>query len=685
MKALKLWDKVLTTYISKNDSVKGALQKSPFYADLKALYSGDSNVSFLYTIDGYPKELNINYREFMRGMLREGVRISFVSTFEGHKIQWDSPQMKAKMRTWQTLDKEAADLTEYNYYSAIGSVDSQNRRKESLVYLGDADKMRGRKFYRYRTLVVVSGKRGENFDGSVTDLLDYCKMTGLKMTRVLFTLQDYLKVFSPFILGVHPKVLDGVGNTVLPDEMLARFATYSQGVVGKRGIYWGTDIFSGFPCLKPIKPTAESAENWLITAEVGGGKSFFVKVLLLQLAADRRYNGTIMDVEGFEYVPFAKFMVVDNRVEVVNMAEGQGAYFDPVEIMLTDDKETNNGMYSLSASFTTAVFKTLLGDVESGGWEDIVLGDAVSLTYKKRGVVPELTETWHKSKGLTLYDVYDSLKSLAVSNGGVGLDNFKSSVTMQKEGAGGLTQNDVSRLVSSNTDYQKALVTCLGKVSRYFERSGTRSGLFRNRIDTKKVINAKLVVCSFGMAGKSEANVDKTQMALMQLCAANISYLRSVFSKQSGKFNFKLWEEFQRWGGFPDADKTIGTALTGGRKLGDINIIITNKVGELLENDRFGIFSNVQSVALGSIGDSKVRKELCERLSISQMLPELNRIAEENKDLSEYIAGDTLSVSTYRHAFLIGLDKTVYAVSRMSVPKVLANCDIFRTGVSLED
>ena len=47
--------------------------------------------------------------------------------------------------------------------------------------------------------------------------------------------------------------------------------------------------------MKPVKKTTEDAENWLITAETGGGKSYFVKALLEQLLAQNQYNGTIMD------------------------------------------------------------------------------------------------------------------------------------------------------------------------------------------------------------------------------------------------------------------------------------------------------------------------------------------------------------------------------------------------------
>ena len=154
-------------------------------------------------------------------------------------------------------------------------------------------------------------------------------------------------------------------------------------------------------------------------------------------------------------------------------------------------------------------------------------------------------------------------------------------------------------------------------------------------------------------------------------------------SKKAGKFNFKLWEEFQRWGGFPDADKTINVALTGGRKLGDVNIIITNKVVDMLRDDKFGVFSNITSFAIGAIGDAFVREELCNRLTIQSLLGELNTLAENNKDMSAYIDGDTVLSNVYSKAFLIGLDRTVFTLSRMSIPTELRNSIIFRTGIDI--
>ena len=682
-----LWDEIAATLLTKNKSSEGIIRHAPYYMDLKGFYSNEDNVTFMYTIDGYPSELELSYRSTLRRECREGVRISFVSTFEKHKIDWTSPQMKSKLRTWKMIEADTGDIDEYNLHENMRLLDSQDWRKESLSYLSDAEIRRKRKTFKFRSVMFVSGKRGEAFDSTIKELLATCKTLNIKVNRVMLNIQDYLNVFSPFSLQFDNKVLHDVGSNVLTDEILARFNTYSQGTIGKEGIYWGTDIYSSFPCLKPVKQTTESAENWLITAETGGGKSYFVKGLLLQLLANKYYNGTIMDIEGFEYLPIAYFLANHDKVVVLNMAEGTGAYFDPVEIIMTGDPDLDKDMHGLSTSFTLSVFKTLLGGTnEQDEWVDIVINDAVSLTYTKVGVYDDDMETWYNARGLTLFDVYDTLKSLltdgdaerAISN------KFQHSLYEERMGTGErMSENDVNRLISSNKGYQKAVEMCLAKVSRYFEASGTRASLFKQRVAVEEIIDAKLVVCSFGMAGKSEKNVDPIQMALTQLCTANISYLRSVFSKAAGKYNFKLWEEFQRWGGFPDSEKTITTALTGGRKLGDINIIVTNKVGEMLDNDRFGVFSNITSIAIGCIGDATVREDLCERLTIQPMLPELDKLATENKNMTAYSDGDTITSNPYTKAFLIGLDKTVYALSRMTIPSDLSQSSIFRTGINL--
>lgn len=686
---IRLWDEILTAQVMKNRSNYGETRIRNMYVDLLGMYSGEDNITYCYSIDGYPKELENSYRTTLRSQCKAGVRISFISPLEKHTIDWNSSQMKARMRTWRMLEQEGPDVDEYNLYQNLAQLDSQSWRKDSLVYLSTAEIRRKRKMFKFRSFMLISGNRGQDFDDSVKEITGMCKSLNIKISRIIGDIPEYLKVFSPFSNTFDNKVLDKCGCITIPDELLSRFNTYAQGMIGRQGIYWGTDIFSSFPCLKQVKRTTETAENWLITAETGGGKSYFVKGLLCQLLSMTTFNGTIMDIEGFEYIPLANYLSNNDNVVILNMGEGTGAYYDPVEIIVTGDKELDADMYSLSSSFTLSLFKCLLGTTqEQDEWVDIVINDAVSLTYGKAGVDAADMDTWGNSAGFTLYDVYNTLKSLKSNGDASRAVSAMYSQSLYEEKLGirhAMSRNDVNRLITANKGYQAAIEMCIAKISRYFEPNGIRAHLFKQRIDLDDIKDAKLVICSFGMAGKSPNTVDPIQMALMQLYSANISHLRSVFSKHAGKFNFKLWEEFQRWGGFPDADKTINVALTGGRKLGDVNIIVTNKVIDMLNDDKFGVFSNITSIAIGCIWDAQVRTQLCERLTIPQMLPELDTLVTNNKDLSAYIDGDTLLANPYSKAFLIGLDKTVYTLSRMSMPPSLRDSRIFRTGVDLAD
>lgn len=686
---IQLWDEIITSQVMKNNSNYGETRTRNMYVDLLGIYSGEDNISYIYSIDGYPRELENSYRTTLRGVCRDGVRISFIGQFEKHTIEWNSSQMKARMRNWRAIENSGPAVDEYNLYENLQQLDSQDWRKDSLVYLSTAELRRKRKMFKFRSLMIISGIRGQAFNDCVKEVVELCKSVNIKISRVIGDIPEYLRVFSPFSNVYDDYVTKQCGSVTIPDELLSRFNSYAQGLIGRTGIYWGTDIYSCFPCLKEVKRTTETAENWLITAETGGGKSYFVKGLLVQLLAQSNFNGTIMDIEGFEYIPIANYMSTHDNVVILNMGEGSGAYYDPVEIVITGEKELDADMYGLSSSFTLSLFKCLLGDTQvQDEWVDIVINDAVSLTYGRAGVDPDDIKTWGNSKGYTLFDVYNTLKSLRSTGDAKRAVSSMFSRSLYEERAGiknAMSQNDVNRLIASNEGYQKAIDMCIAKISRYFEPNGVRSALFKRRIDIADIQDAKLVICSFGMAGKSPNTVDPIQMALMQLYSANMSQLRSVFSKHAGKFNFKLWEEFQRWGGFPDADKTINVALTGGRKLGDVNIIITNKVIDMLRDDKFGVFSNITSFAIGAIGDALVRTELCERLTIPQMEGELHRLAENNKDLSAYIEGDTLLSNPYSKAFLIGLDKTVYTISRMSIPAELRDSYIFRTGIDIKD
>ena len=653
---ISLYDELIFCKLANKESSKCRYIKPEegyVGVDFLGSYDGD-NITFYYTVSKLPKEVLIDWKERIRDECKQGVKVTFIDSIRRHNIAWESPQMQSRLRILREVrdQEENKDIDAYNFHKNINDLSKQRWIEDSLLYLSDADKQRGRALFKSTQFMIISGKRGEEFDDSVKLIEEYAKHIGLTLTRIMYEIPEALEYYSPFNHTPNRNVIDTVPSYVLTDELLSRFNTYTQGILGFTGMYFGTDIYSKFPVLKKVKPKEDTAENWLVTAETGGGKSFLVKALLLQLLA-QGYNGTIMDIEGFEYIPLANVISHHSKVNIINMGEGNGKYFDPMEIAEpTGLEDIDKDAKQMSTNFTLSIFKVLLGRTYNENiWIDTVLNDAVTETYKDAGVT-ESPYTWGLSKNLTLFDVYDTL---------LRLERFR-----------------------DNDEYADAVKQSIAVVSKYFEEDGTRSALFKDRIRIGEIIDSDLIICSFGMAGKSPQSVDEVQLALMQLSAAQLSHQRSIFSKSQGKFNFKLWEEFQRWGKFPDSDKTLGVALTGGRKLGDVNIIITNVVKELLDDDRFGIFGNITSFLAGAIGDEKVRLDFCDRLSIPKMKHEMDLLASAKKDDGDGSGKSNHMESIYNHAFLCGLDRSKYGIVKMLIPSDIAKTDIFKTGVEIK-
>lgn len=673
---LEVWKKRYLGEAYKDLSLKGVTKNYNFYSDGYGTYSGKDDVVYYYTFDGLPSELPIAFVDEFRSVTRVGVKVSFVSYIEPTVIDWDSPALQNKLKIWKKVSEEAEDVDEFTFRENVRMLDLDTLRRQSLVYLSSAEIRRKRKLFKYRTMMLISGKRGTSFDDTIQDCMTVAKNLGITAVRVTEDIGIFLKAFSPMSAEMSEKAKKLVGNTTLTDEVISRFNTYDQGKIGERGIYIGSDIYSGFPVLKIFKKTSETAENILITAETGHGKSFIEKGWIVQLIADPKYTGTIMDIEGFEYLPLADFLSASDKVVVLNMAEGQGQYYDPVPITLTGIEKLDKDMLNSSIRFSKAILKVLIGDFKDNKkdseWVSSILSESVSRTYAEAGVSEDMA-TWDRSRNLTLRDVYDKFMQL-----------YEEAVQYKYDVENGVEKPNARDNYKLNNSYISAIDSAASSLRTYFEtfeNGGVNSHIFKQKISLKDLVDAKLVVCSFGLAGKSEADIDLTQLALSQSYAAIISQIRSMYAKAQGRYNFKVWEEFQRWGRMEGSEAILNSALTGGRKNGDVNFIVTNKVSEMLgEHDKFGIFQNTTSFAIGAIGDADVRKNLCRALSIEDLAFELDKLVINHKQGSSKV--NTVS-SIYDKAFLVKLDKSVVSLVKMNLPEELAQSDIFRTGIDL--
>lgn len=656
-----VWADVFTTNTQMRDSRTFPERDYNLYTNNRASFSGKDNLVVFLSFDGYGTTLPMRFRAEMRKRLHPTMRMFFTDYSIPTAINWEDPKLKALLRNYQNTAEENKSIGDnaFEYQKNRTDLARDQWREESIVYLSNATSTdRQLEFFEYRCHAIVMGIRGEDFDESLEKIEQFCTRNGITVNRVVQHLADFTAAFSPFSMDHSRKAFGRVGKNVLSDEIIARFTGYDQGRIGTHGSYIARDVSSGYPILYKFRENDVDAENFVVIAETGGGKSFFVKNLLNELMKYSRVRLTINDVEGDEYTPLVSFYANHDSCLILNMAEGQGSYFDPVEIMSSGDLaiDAENGTYGLGVNYTLSYLSALMGShLHTYQWAESILKNAISVVYRDAGVLGDDAHTWKNSKGLTLYSVYQVIKD--------GHEALRAGAAMGDYRA-------------SDEDYIKSLTFVRAQLAEYFEPNGSRASVFSNRVSTEDVANARVVLCSFGMKSKATVMVDEVQLQLSQLSAASIHHVRSLTCKREGKFNVTVWEELQRWAEFPSAAGILGTAITGGRKMGDINLIISNQPSMFMDaGSKLKIFENVQSVAIGAIRDANVRNEIADKLSIGYLKDELTMLATATSKTSEDGAE-----SPYKRAFVIKLSTGEVTLGKVALPDGIAQSELFKTG-----
>ena len=658
-----VWADVFTTDTQMRDSRTFPERDYNLYTNNRASFSGKDNLVVFLSFDGYGTTFPMRFRAELRKRLHPTMRMFFTDYSIPTTINWEDPKLKALLNNYKNTADENKELSDnaFEYQKNRTDLARDQWREESVVYLSNATSSeRQLEFFEYRCHAIVMGIRGEDFDESLEKIEQFCTNRGITVNRVVQHLADFTAAFSPFSMDHSRKAFGRVGKNVLSDEIIARFTGYDQGRIGTHGSYIARDVNSGYPILYKFRENDVDAENFVVIAETGGGKSFFVKNILNELMKYSRVRLTINDVEGDEYTPLVSFYANHDSCLILNMAEGQGSYFDPVEIMSSGDLaiDVENGTHGLAVNYTLSYLSALMGShLHTYQWAESILKNAISVVYRNAGVLSddEHAYTWKNSKGLTLHHVYQVIKdSHEALRTGAAKDDYR----------------------ASDEDYIKSLTFVRAQLAEYFEPNGSRASVFSNRVSTEDVANARVVLCSFGMKSKATVMVDDVQLRLSQLSAASIHHVRSLTCKREGKFNLTVWEELQRWAAFPSAAGILGTAITGGRKMGDINLIISNEPSMFLEaGSKLKIFENIQSVAIGTIRDASVRNELAKRLSIEYLKDELTLLATANSKTSE-----DGPESSYKRAFVIKLPTGEVTLGKVVLPDGIAQSELFKTG-----
>ena len=378
------------------------------------------------------------------------------------------------------------------------------------------------------------------------------------------------------------------------------------------------------------------------------------------------YTVCIMDYEGDEYTNLANYVRDYNPddVKIVSMGKGSAVYFDPCEIPeLTGDLNIDRESKENAINFITAIYRIIVhgegGDFSTE--EKKIMSTAIQRMYDSVGVTEDMS-TWHRSKLLKLHDVYHEIKEMVITKEFVDSDN---------------------------NNKHRAAEYIVDAASIYFEEGGANYTMFTNPMSANELYKAKLIVFSFGMRGASETATDPTLLALKQLSVAYVNIQISNYCKYvKHYFNVKVWEEFQRWGQVKGSADTIANVITGGRKRGDVNFIITNDLAAMLaeENELSAkIGNNIQNYAIGKINKRETREKFCDTFDLHECLDALDRIAKASTTTKQIGGKTSGSQNRYKHSFCVVLDDGNKAIVKSMLPTSILKSSLFKTGVQIKE
>lgn len=636
--------------------------------------SSETIISKYFIINGFPDWMSPQFLDTIRSRcILPGVRIDFYIYGQPHTIRWESAEMRNKMTIWKNYaDEHAEEVNVFEYRAKRDASLARDRIMWSTKYLNEAELDHKRTTLRASFIVKISAKRDDdsifNLGRAITQYKSLCYASDIKTRELKVNMIDWIQAIGVFSLRPIREVTSKISKKVLTDDILANFNSYKQGRVGTAGVPLGVDVLSKSFVMKKFKADPDAPENWLVSAATGGGKSYWVKTLLTYLLADG-FIVTVMDYEGDEYYNLANYIKAGNPddVKIISMGKGSTLYFDPMEIpMLTGDPDIDDELKEQAIGYTLAYFRVMSCGLDGtlDRAQERVVSTAIRRVYDSAGVTDD-KNTWHRSKGLRVSMVYDELKEMV----------------------------DSKEFVDESTDNakHKQLVGIVENCSIYFEEGEAKAGSFKNPMSINELFKAKFIVFSFGMKGATKSQMDPVILALKQLSVANISIQISNYCKYVRKcFNVKVWEEYQRWGDAKGSSDIISNAMTGGRKRGDVNIIITNDLAAMLdENNPINktLSQNIQSYAIGKIDDSEVREEFCHKFGLRELEPELARIAKASTmDASDSNGGKGGGQGNrYKHAFCLVLDNGKKSVVKVILPPSLRDSKIFKTGVDVSE
>lgn len=607
---------MLQYYLDKGKNLsKMRLDESSMQVEYDRIFTKE-NTRCVWTIRQTDKHLPLHFFGDLKAHLDAsipGCRVNILLVPSGHySVDFSNRDVRYRIDTWERMSS-LADETEQTMTAgqALKEEVSRQKSREGMRRMFNSFKKfkkymaSGSRFGKFYVAIEGITSNIETDTGKISDiemmqrfeecLKDYAQGDGVVFEKVVRRLPEYLEAFS--ITTLRPNKFRKVLNEViLCDLDIAELDAYTQGTVGdKIGVYMGNDVKTDLPLYLNFTASTK-AQNILITALTGGGKSFFIKCLLL-FHALCKHRLAIMDYEGKEYYKLVQWL----KGVSVSMTVQDSTFVNTLKIgdcskLPQKEAETR---FQESVNATERIFTILanLNDVEIDDIQ-ILFSDLINYLHQSVGVFKNNKATYIGADSLNFFKLYDVL------------DNF-------------------CREPSFIEKHGQIALTVKKRLEPYWSKFGTKRYLFEKEIDIDDILSSRILHFNFGMQNSTDDSAPPKETLL------KISMMTYVFAKyhtynlKNGMFTVNLMEEFQRSGNSPELLRTVNHWITGGRKSNIVNYLVTNSVASLLQNENpnaIAIRENITTYIIGKCRN-KTRMQLVEAFDFEDFKPVIDDLS----------------------------------------------------------
>lgn len=582
------------------------------------------------------------------------IQINFHLRLEPYHINWNSDLMKRRRYHWNKQLKENEERFSKETLSKLSDYNEESEDKwlkESWQYFMEISG-RNRATPLLETIVELTVpatdyKALQTLAHMENVFCQAMSSKGFQVQKVRQHLWDFIQAFSP-VSCTFPENIVKKHKFMCTDELMSNMVEYSSGKIRGNEVLLGVDIETGSFVARDFVSKRGGAENILIGAMTGGGKSYFMKCLVYNFLING-YTVVVMDRDG-EYREMSKSL----GGIVISMAVNEGIYFDSTEIAnLTGDEDVDSGLAIESRLTTESIFSILThGEGQLTDNERKFFTDGYNLLYKQYGISMTNRSTWHKSHNLSYHKLFEAIKALRETKLYKEQFNFKS--PQYRKG------------------YYEEYCNFIDKLHHWFSSDGLYSYAFRKRISIPsvlKVIDGGCPMVVLHMDLKDEDSSSMDTLTLLKLFIT--SYLSSVIlthNKSRKKFTVDIIEEYQRYLSNSKARGMILSKTTGNRKKNAITGIITNNLGELAREfadpQTEGVRDNITTFCLGDVAESLVPR-ICETFNLNN-----------HRDYYKLIAGETPG---YENTFMTVVNRRESAIVKAIPPSGYESSTIFKS------